>query len=181
MVAEATTAVADGLLVWSASLGGERLWALEDCRQLTRTLERTLLDAGEQLRQGAAETDGTPTASRAGPREVRPDRRARRRQGRSACKIRLPHRQWKSECSDRVALGFAHLSMNFPGKRLKKWEETTPAGRRTVSVLLVIAGILIPVLAILDPGYFSHRPIRVGLARVIAPFALVAGIRRLRR
>jgi len=71
--------------------------------------------------------------------------------------------------------------MNSPGKRLKKWEETTPGGRRTVSVLLVIAGILIPVLAILDPGYFSHRPIRAGLALVIAPFALVAGIRRLRR
>jgi len=71
--------------------------------------------------------------------------------------------------------------MNSPAKRLKEWEETTPAGRPTVGILLVIAGILIPIFAIFDPGYFSHRPVRAVFALVIAPFALLAGIRRLRR
>jgi transposase len=37
------------LLEWAATLDGERLWALEDCRRLTRWLERQLLDAGEDL------------------------------------------------------------------------------------------------------------------------------------
>ncbi len=35
------------LLAWVDSLAAERLWALEDCRQLTRALERALLGAGE--------------------------------------------------------------------------------------------------------------------------------------
>src|SRR3954451_20246750 len=39
----------DELLAWAASLGGERLWALEDCRRLTRWLEQQMLAAGEQL------------------------------------------------------------------------------------------------------------------------------------
>jgi transposase len=37
------------LLVWAARLGGERLWALEDCRHVTGALERMLLAAGEEL------------------------------------------------------------------------------------------------------------------------------------
>lgn len=69
-VAEATTADSDELLAWSASLGGERLWALEDCRQLTRTLERTLVDAGEQL-------------VRVPPKLMAPQRRAGRVRGKS--------------------------------------------------------------------------------------------------
>src|SRR5918994_6422858 len=48
-LSELTVGSAQELLIWSASLGPERLWALEDCRQLTRTPERTLLAAGEQL------------------------------------------------------------------------------------------------------------------------------------
>jgi len=71
--------------------------------------------------------------------------------------------------------------MTSPGKRLKAWEETTPAGRRTVSVLFIVVGILIPVFAILDPDYLSRRPIRAVIALVIAPFLLAIGIRRLRR
>src|SRR6266511_4542737 len=47
---ETTVAAADGELVaWASGLGGERLWALEDCRQLTRALERELVAVGEQL------------------------------------------------------------------------------------------------------------------------------------
>ena len=34
---------------WAAALGPERLWAVEDCRQLTGWLERQLLGAGEAL------------------------------------------------------------------------------------------------------------------------------------
>ena len=44
-LAEVTVASAPELRAWSASLAPERLWALEDCRQLTRALER-MLDAG---------------------------------------------------------------------------------------------------------------------------------------
>jgi hypothetical protein len=43
MLDEKTVTAADGELVgWASGLGGARLWALEDCRQLTRTLEREL-------------------------------------------------------------------------------------------------------------------------------------------
>ncbi|HEX5291940.1 MAG TPA: IS110 family transposase [Streptosporangiaceae bacterium] len=37
------------LLAWAQELGGDRLWAVEDCRQLSRRLERDLLGAGEQI------------------------------------------------------------------------------------------------------------------------------------
>jgi hypothetical protein len=37
----------------AASLDGERLWAVEDCRQLTGWLERQLLCVGEEQRQDA--------------------------------------------------------------------------------------------------------------------------------
>jgi transposase len=69
-LAERTVAAAPELLAWSASLGPERLWALEDCRQLTRPLERTLLTAGESL-------VGVP------PKLIAPQRRAGRMRGKS--------------------------------------------------------------------------------------------------
>ena len=37
------------LLVWGRSLGSERLWALEDCRHVSISLERFLLSSGEQV------------------------------------------------------------------------------------------------------------------------------------
>jgi transposase len=37
------------LLAWARRLGVERLWAVEDCRHVTRALERRLLAAGEEL------------------------------------------------------------------------------------------------------------------------------------
>ena len=50
LVDECTVASgSDGLIDWAAGLDGERLWALEDCRRLTRWLERQLLSGGEQL------------------------------------------------------------------------------------------------------------------------------------
>ena len=49
-LAEVTLVGADeGLLPWAARLGGERLWAVEDCRHVTRALEQRLLTAGEQV------------------------------------------------------------------------------------------------------------------------------------
>jgi len=50
MLDERTVAVgSDELVGWAAGLGSERLWALEDCRQLTPWLERLLLGLGEEL------------------------------------------------------------------------------------------------------------------------------------
>src|SRR6266699_1820341 len=60
----------DELLGWAARLGAERLWAVEDCRQLTRWLERQLLGAGEEL-------------VRVPPKLTVPERRAGRTRGKS--------------------------------------------------------------------------------------------------
>lgn len=38
-----------GLLRWAEQLDGERLWAVEDCRHVSRRLERDLLAAGERI------------------------------------------------------------------------------------------------------------------------------------
>jgi transposase len=37
------------LLAWAEKLGADRLWAVEDCRHLSRRLERDLLSAGEGI------------------------------------------------------------------------------------------------------------------------------------
>jgi transposase len=60
----------DELLAWAAALDGERLWAVEDCRQLTGWLERQLLSAGEEL-------------VRVPPKLTVPERRAGRTRGKS--------------------------------------------------------------------------------------------------
>src|SRR5712691_2911976 len=68
---ERTAAVTQHELVaWAAGLGSERLWALEDCRQLTRSLERELIAVGEQL-------------VRVPPKLMAPERRAGRARGKS--------------------------------------------------------------------------------------------------
>jgi transposase len=41
--------VFDDLLVWARGLGGERVWAIEDCRHVSGALERFLLARGEQV------------------------------------------------------------------------------------------------------------------------------------
>ncbi|MFF4866349.1 transposase [Streptomyces sp. NPDC001231] len=50
---ERTTGTTSGdhlrLLTWAQRWGGDRLWAIEDCRQLSRRLERDLLAAGERI------------------------------------------------------------------------------------------------------------------------------------
>jgi transposase len=60
-----------GAVQWARSLGAERLWAVEDCRQVTRALEQTLLAAGERL-------------VRLPPRLTGPQRRRGRTRGKSA-------------------------------------------------------------------------------------------------
>src|SRR6266508_2025328 len=71
MLNERTVAVGgDELIGWASALGAERLWALEDCRQLTRWLERQLLAVGEQL-------------VRVPPKLMAPERRAGRVRGKS--------------------------------------------------------------------------------------------------
>jgi transposase len=60
----------DGLLSWARSLEGKRRWALEDCRHVSRGLERLLLDAGEPL-------------VRVPPRLTAPARRRGRARGKS--------------------------------------------------------------------------------------------------
>jgi transposase len=58
------------LLGWADALDGERLWAVEDCRQLTGWLERQLLSVGEDL-------------VRVPPKLTVPERRAGRTRGKS--------------------------------------------------------------------------------------------------
>src|SRR3954468_21534494 len=60
----------DELVGWAAALAGERLWALEDCRQLTVWLERQLLALGEDV-------------VRVSPKLPVPERRAGRARGKS--------------------------------------------------------------------------------------------------
>ena len=60
----------DELLEWAAALDAERLWAVEDCRQLTRWLERQLARASEEL-------------VRVPPKLTVPERRAGRTRGKS--------------------------------------------------------------------------------------------------
>jgi len=63
-------AIGAGCLVWARLLASELLWAVEDCRQVTRRLERLLLEQGEQL-------------VRVPPRLTAPQRRRGRVRGKS--------------------------------------------------------------------------------------------------
>jgi transposase len=60
----------DGLVAWASAFGGERLWAVEDCRHVSGAVERELLAAGERL-------------VRVPPRLTAPERRAGRTRGKS--------------------------------------------------------------------------------------------------
>ena len=43
---------------WARGLDGERVWAIEDCRHVSRRLEQALVAAGERVIRVAAEADG---------------------------------------------------------------------------------------------------------------------------
>src|SRR5439155_25978164 len=59
-----------GLLRWGRALGPERLWAIEDCRQLTGNLERLLVARGERV-------------VRVAPKHMAGARRSQRQRGKS--------------------------------------------------------------------------------------------------
>src|SRR6266540_4482181 len=69
-LAELTAASPCELVDWSSALDPERLWAVEDCRQLTGALERALLAIGESL-------------VRVPPKLMAPQRRTGRLRGKS--------------------------------------------------------------------------------------------------
>jgi transposase len=69
-LAEWSGPVEGGVVAWARALGEGRLWALEDCRHVTRALEQELLDAGERL-------------VRVPPRLTAPQRRRGRVRGKS--------------------------------------------------------------------------------------------------
>src|SRR6266545_651888 len=60
----------EALLGWASALDADRVWAVEDCRQLTRWLERQLLGVGEEV-------------VRVPPKLTVPERRAGRTRGKS--------------------------------------------------------------------------------------------------
>jgi transposase len=62
--------VDEQVIVWACSLGEQRLWAVEDCRHVTRGMEQSLLDHGERL-------------VRVPPRLTAPQRRRGRTRGKS--------------------------------------------------------------------------------------------------
>src|SRR5919204_6960398 len=68
--AEWSGPVGTELVAWGRSLGEERLWAVEDCRHVSRGLEQLLLEAGERL-------------VRVPPRLTAPQRRGGRTRGKS--------------------------------------------------------------------------------------------------
>jgi transposase len=69
-LAEWSGPAADRVADCARRLDAERLWAVEDCRHVTRRLEQTLLEAGERL-------------VRVPPRLTGPERRRGRRRGKS--------------------------------------------------------------------------------------------------
>ncbi len=69
-LAERSCAVDAGVIEWAQALADDRLWALEDCRHVTRRLEQALVAAGERL-------------VRVPPRLTAPQRRRNRTRGES--------------------------------------------------------------------------------------------------
>jgi len=43
---------------WARGLDDERVWAIEDCRGVSRRLEQALIAAGERVVRGRAASDG---------------------------------------------------------------------------------------------------------------------------
>src|SRR4051812_17167897 len=84
LVGEQTVAVGrrgfGALLVWARGLDGERVWALEDCRHVSGSLERFLIERGERVLRIPTHLNRECTQERPSARQVRPDRRAQRRE-----------------------------------------------------------------------------------------------------
>ena len=72
------------LLDWARALGGERVWALEDCRHVSGSLERFLIGQRRARRPGRDQADERRAPRRPRARQVRPHRRAGGRAGGAA-------------------------------------------------------------------------------------------------
>ena len=104
-VAERSGPVDGEVLAWACSLGEERLWAVEDCRHVTRGLEQTLIEAGRAAGAGAAAVDGAAAPARPDAGQVRLDRRAGGRAGGAAgAGARRPTR-WRRDAARVEAAG----------------------------------------------------------------------------
>ena len=91
---------------WARGLDDERVWAIEDCRQVSRRLEQALLAAGERVVRVRAAPDGRLQArgARAGQVGSRSTRsRSPARSSRTASSASRPRiwtsRRWRSGCS----------------------------------------------------------------------------------
>ena len=98
----ATTADHLEVIVWAEALGDDRLWAVEDCRHLSRRLERDLLGAGERLVRVPTKMMAATRKNPAYLREIRPDRR-------SGCCPRCPSR---ARCGGSPGLAFCDQAVS---------------------------------------------------------------------
>ena len=108
---------------------GERRWAVEDCRHLSRRLERDLLAAGERIVRVPPKLMAHVRDSRPHLRQVRPDRRAGRRPRRAA-RARPAHRPARRPRPGGPAAG---RSPRRPGRRTHPDRSTGCAGTCTSS------------------------------------------------
>ncbi len=67
------------LLGWGRELDQERIWAIEDCRHVSRAFERFLLASGERVVRVAPKLMGQSRRGEPHPWQVRSDRCPRRR------------------------------------------------------------------------------------------------------
>jgi transposase len=74
LVGEQTIAVGrrgfDALLRWGRGLDGERVWALEDCRHVSGSLERFLIGRGERVLRIPTASDRKGQEQRSSARQV---------------------------------------------------------------------------------------------------------------
>src|SRR4051812_28622039 len=104
LVGEQTVAVGrrgfGALLVWARGLDGERVWALEDCRHVSGSLERFLIERGERVLR--IPTHLTAKARKSARRRGKSDRSTRSTWPGPHCRRawrRSPPRTWTDRSS----------------------------------------------------------------------------------
>ena len=101
----------DALLIWARGHGGERVWAIEDCRHVSGALERFLLARGEAVVRVAPKLTATRAvrrASQGSPTSSTPSRSPAPRcvKASTACPSRgWPARSSRCVCSSTTASG----------------------------------------------------------------------------
>ena len=76
-----------GVAGWARGLGGERVWAIEDCRHVSGALERFLIARGERVLRVTTRLMASVAALGARARQVRQHRRDRGRAGGAARRL----------------------------------------------------------------------------------------------